>query len=87
VACIKSKGWKGYCLPSWWLFLPARMKELFLLHRNPLADGLTQPSANTSYSTTTPQGEVLAMKVMDPVNYGAKMTGGDGADAVVAWPK
>jgi hypothetical protein len=38
-------------------------------------------------STTTPQGEALAMKVMDPVNYGIKMTGGDGADAVVLWPK
>jgi hypothetical protein len=38
-------------------------------------------------STTTPKGEVLAMKVMDPVNHGAKMTGGDGADAVVLWPK
>jgi hypothetical protein len=38
-------------------------------------------------STTTPQGVALAMKVIDPVNHGAKMTGGDGADAVVVWPK
>jgi hypothetical protein len=38
-------------------------------------------------STTTPQGEVLAMKVMDPVNHGVNMIGGDAADAVVLWPK
>ena len=42
---------------------------------------------NSQISTTTPQGSALAMKVIDPVNHGAKMTGGDGADAVVAWPK
>ena len=38
-------------------------------------------------STTTLQGEVLAMKVMDPVNHGVNMIGGDVADAVVVWPK
>ena len=38
-------------------------------------------------STTTPQGEVLAMKVMNPVSHGVKMTGGDVADVVVVWPK
>lgn len=38
-------------------------------------------------STTTPQGEVLAMKVMDPVNHGVNMIGEDAADAVVLWPK
>lgn len=38
-------------------------------------------------STTTPQGADLAMRVLDPVNHGVKMTGGDAADAVVLWPK
>jgi hypothetical protein len=38
-------------------------------------------------STTTPQGVDLAMKVIDSVNHGVKMTGGDGADAIVLWPK
>jgi hypothetical protein len=48
------------------------------------ADKTEQPRL---ISTTTPQGAALAMKVIDPVNHGAKMTGGDAADAIVVWPK
>ena len=47
-------------------------------------EGTEQPKL---ISTTTPEGEVLAMKVMDPVNHGVNMIGGDVADAVVVWPK
>ncbi|MBW2036724.1 MAG: hypothetical protein JRI41_04500 [Deltaproteobacteria bacterium] len=47
-------------------------------------EGTEQPKL---ISTTTPQGSALAMKVMDPVNHGVKMTGSDVADAVVLWPK
>jgi hypothetical protein len=47
-------------------------------------EGTEQPKL---ISTTTPQGAALAMEVMEPVNHGAKMTGGDDADAVVVWPK
>ena len=47
-------------------------------------EGTEQPRL---ISTATPQGAALAMKVIDSVNYGVKMTGGSGADAVVVWPK
>lgn len=47
-------------------------------------EGTEQPRL---IGTSTPQGSALAMKVIDPVNHGAKMTGEDGADAVVVWPK
>lgn len=35
--------------------------------------------------TDMPYGASLAMKVIDPVNYGDKMTGRDCADAVLVW--
>ena len=37
-------------------------------------------------TTTTPQSEILAMRVMDPV-HGVNMIVRDAADAVVLWPK
>ena len=48
------------------------------------ADKTEQPRL---ISTTTPQGAALAMRVIDPVNHGVKMTGGDAAAAIVVWPK